>query len=294
MNNSMKFKILYLLLALSMSKTLWGVTITTGHSFTNSEQVTAQKMNDMINNATITSIQNSDIADGAIGNSKLGANSVTTDKILDGTILGADIANRTLSNSLYATNSVDEIALSTNIFFRAGFLSLSNATLLFSANQIPYSALPVGTVTNTSPTIITNVFLTAEIPATANAWTNLVSITFPFTNGMVSVSGRIDLKSKDSTITTGKGARLISITPGATNTLVETSGMTGNQVGPALSVQWMGTIVSTNTFIIQGISVTGDPNLVWGGNAKDYYLSPVGTGAGGTNGTSLLIMRIPP
>ena len=47
-----------------------------------------------------------DIGNGAITNAKLAADSVTTDKILDGTIVTADIADKAVTNAKLAADSV--------------------------------------------------------------------------------------------------------------------------------------------------------------------------------------------
>ena len=134
-------------------------TVTTGVTFTTNQLVQYYDLNNAVNNATISAIVSGDITDGTIAAVDLGANSVTTAKVLDGTIIGADIASRTLSTSLYATNSVDDIALSTNQVIRSGFWFFTNVnqsitfngpstTLTFSSNQINWAA--VSGVTNSA------------------------------------------------------------------------------------------------------------------------------------------------
>lgn len=116
-------------------------TITKGYTFTTNEQVTSTKLHLLVDGATLSSITSSDITDGTIALSDMGANSVDSSKIVDASVASADIATRGIATSNVATNAITQIELNTNIFFRTGFLSFSNSTLLHSANQISSTAI---------------------------------------------------------------------------------------------------------------------------------------------------------
>lgn len=146
--NGILFFGLVLTLARIAHETGDAATVTTGVTFTTNQTVQYYHLNNAINNATVSAIVSGDITDGTIANSDLGANCVTTGKVLDETLTGSDILNRTLGSNDYSTNSVDEIALSSNLTFRAGILNMSNATLAVSNNQINAAAV-VG-VTNSA------------------------------------------------------------------------------------------------------------------------------------------------
>lgn len=134
-------------------------TVTTGVTFTTNQLVQYYDLNNAINNASVSDIGSGDITDGTIANVDLGANAVTTQKVLDGNLLGTDLKDRTLTTALYGTNSVDAIGLHTNQDIRSGFWTFTNVnqsvnfngpstTLTFSSNQINWAA--VSGVTNSA------------------------------------------------------------------------------------------------------------------------------------------------
>lgn len=175
-------------------------TITRGYTFSTNELVTSAKLHTLVDSATISGISASDISAGAVGNSQLAANSVTTGKILDGTILGADISARTLNNSLYATGSVDGVAMTNNMAWPASsflyftnastFISFTNATLAFGPNQIPYGALPAGTITNQSVFTSTNLN-THTGSGSALTYTTVAQLSTVGVTGTVTVVGKV-------------------------------------------------------------------------------------------------------
>jgi hypothetical protein len=143
-----------------------------------------------------------------------------------------------------------------------------------------------------NPIIITNSALTTEVAATINAWTNLVTITLPQTNGTVIVTAQAQLKSKDSTASGGQGLRILRLTgSGTVTTNIATEIAAYNATsGIHLYGQWVGNITETNTFVLEGVSSIGSAQLVWGGTSKEYYMPTAGVGTGNTNSTSLTIL----
>jgi hypothetical protein len=140
---------LFALSALMQDPRVGAATVTTGVTFTTNQLVQYYDLNNAVNNATVSDIVSGDITDGTIANVDLGANAVTTQKVLDGNLLGTDLKDRTLTVNLYGTNSVDETALTTNLNFRAGAFVFTNLTsLTFSSNQINWAA--VSGVTNSA------------------------------------------------------------------------------------------------------------------------------------------------
>lgn len=194
-------RILLLLIAL-MALRVEGATLTPGYSFGSSETVTAAKLASLVSSASISGITGADFSDGAVTNAKLGSDAVTTDKILDGTITASDILSRTLTSSIYGTNSVDGVAIATNIQLRAGTflivtnagtaINFTNATLGFSAGQIPASAI-TGIVTNRSNTITTNFNGYTYSSGAGYTWSTVATLTTTATTGSVTVIGRMTI-----------------------------------------------------------------------------------------------------
>jgi hypothetical protein len=144
--------LIFIGLVVSPPNGLNSATVTTGVTFTTNQLVQYYDLNNAINNASVSDINSGDITDGTIATVDLGANSVTTAKVLDGNLLGTDLKDRTLTVNLYGTNSVDGIALHTNQDIRSGTWVLTNinttvnfsgpsTTLTFSSNQINWAAV---------------------------------------------------------------------------------------------------------------------------------------------------------
>lgn len=124
--------------------------ISTGHTFTNGEQVTAAKVNDAINNATLTNIATGDYGNLSITLGKMGANSVNSSKVVDLSLTGGpsgDLASNTVTTVNIATNTFTGVEFSTSVLWPAnGTVSFTNAgvTLAFRNDQIAAAAV-VGT-----------------------------------------------------------------------------------------------------------------------------------------------------
>lgn len=67
-------------------------TITPGETFASGEEVTAARLNNLVSGASITNIQASDIASGAVTEAKIGALAVSSGKIAAGAVSGPKIA----------------------------------------------------------------------------------------------------------------------------------------------------------------------------------------------------------
>ena len=174
-----------ILIAITHPRSSESATVTTGYTFTSGEtNITHTKLNNAVNNATISAIVGADITDGTIATADLGANSVTTAKILDGTIAGADIASRTITSGLIATGAVTGVELATNIDFRAGIyyftnantvVNFTNAVLNFQTGQIPAGAITNAYATSKS-VVLSNLVSDITMPA-AGIWTNVFTYT---------------------------------------------------------------------------------------------------------------------
>jgi hypothetical protein len=250
-------------------------TVTTGVTFTTNQLVQYYDLNNAINNASVSDIGSGDITDGTIANVDLGANAVTTQKVLDGTLLGTDMANRTILGINVATNAIDGIGLSSNIVFRSGDYYFTNinttvkfngpsTTLSFASNQINWAA--VSGVTNSAGAA------DAGKVVKLNDSGILDSTFTPFTKSFVSAA---------QTITAG-GALTIAHSMGGMPTLVQarikcTSGDMGYSVGDELIIPVGSGDAGGNT----GISVVTDAtNLVlrYGSAATSIQVLNKGTG----------------
>jgi len=200
--NKMKKILLILLTILTLQS--HGATITRGYTFSTNEIVTAAKLHTLVDSATISTIATADISALAINNGLLGANAVTTDKILDAKILGADIANLTLTGGLMVTGTVTAVQLSTNLNFGAGYYAFTNnpttvnfgganTSLIFSnASSIIWGTgqIPISTISGLflSSIVQTN-FTSASGGVPANTWVTIATLTTTKTNGTVTVMG---------------------------------------------------------------------------------------------------------
>jgi hypothetical protein len=249
-------------------------TVTTGVTFTTNQTVQYYHLNDAVNNATVSDIVSGDITDGTIAAVDLGANSVTTAKILDATIATGDIANRTIIAGNIATNTLTETELFTNLNFRSGTLTFSNmVTLVFSNGQIASTAVaaisntvgtanantivktgPLGTIDRSlmvgGSSILSSNLATATGHASANTFTNIASLTTTATNGMVIITAR-------AISSTGGGMQYIRIRDADTNA-VEVSSNTIGTGNPALQCTLIDSLSgATKTYFLDVSSSAG-------------------------------------
>lgn len=68
-------------------------TVTKGKTFTSTETVTSDKLHQLVDSATVTSIATADLSDGAVTAAKLAANAVTTAKMADDNVTTDKIAD---------------------------------------------------------------------------------------------------------------------------------------------------------------------------------------------------------
>ncbi len=274
-------------------------TLTKGYTFATNELVTAAKLHSLVDSATIAGIVSADITDGTIANGDLGANSVTTDKILDATITGADLSNRTITATQIATNAITGIELSTNIDFRSGTYTFTNAnvsvnftnsTLGFSAGQIPVSALGTGIVTN--GTIVgSTTYLPANVSVTTS-YQDLIVVTNGQTSGVVGVSALGTLIHNNNQIA-GIGFRLLEVNfpSRSTTSTVATAycELTANtQLGNSLSIPNIyRTATATNIYVLQGVAGQAFGNFANSGTSSAVTTFAI------SNGTYVSTLKIP-
>ncbi len=235
-----------------------------GHSFTPSEQVTSDKLNNLVSNATISGIVSSEITDLTIATGDIANQAITAAKIADSTITTGKIANRAITTGLIATGAVTEIELSTNITFRPGFLvftnmvgvtfsnqqlgaewsvSVSNTVGVADANKLVRTrstgaidrSLLVGSTLVTSSN---RVFAVGN--ASANVWTNIISLTTTATNGTVMLTA-------NAISDTGGGQQYIRIRDLQTNAISQSSHTigTGNPVQNVILIDTLSGVPKT-------------------------------------------------
>lgn len=198
-------------------------TVSRGYTFGSTEQVTNTKLHTLVDGSTVTGITGSDMANGTVGNTQLGQNSVTSNKIANASIIGANILDRTLTSSLYATNSVDGIALNTNITFRAGILDLTLPTLtfanrvftstLYATNSVDEIALNTnitfrtGTLNFSAATLtFANRIFTSSLYATNSVDGIALNTNLTFRTGTLNATNAILLLDVNNAVTTSAGA----------------------------------------------------------------------------------------
>lgn len=128
-------------------------TVTKGRTFVSGETVTPEKLNELVDNATVAAIQTADIADGQITNAKVSdsaaialsklatgalptAITVASANIVDGTIVNADInASAAIAGSKLADTSVGPAKLSQPY-------TLATAQASTSGTSIDFTGIP--------------------------------------------------------------------------------------------------------------------------------------------------------
>ena len=270
-----RFLLLFLILSAFSAQ---AATITRGKTFTDTETVTASKLHQLVDSATISGISASDLSDGIISNAKLGANAVTTEKITDGTIATADLADYSLTTAKYSTNSVTGAALITNlehraqtylIFTNAGTrLNFTNATLAFGSGQISGSAIASGTFVTNSGITTRTTYLSADV-ASATAYANILKVTNT-TLGATRIITANALFSDDDVSTAEATAfcRLLEVAfPGQGTTNVIASAGSGSGTGFFFDQSFCMTTsrpaTTTNIYIIQGMDNAGATGAKW-------------------------------
>lgn len=280
--------------------------LTTGHTWTNGEVMTHTKLNQMVNEGTVTNITTGDISDLANTLAKQAADSVNSSKIVNLSIVGGvggDIAYGTIesTNILAATFNGREFGTT---------LSFTNATtaLNFNTNQIlaPYvqgtnafvGASHAGYVPKLNangkidPTLYyapTNQVTTlAANTAAAGTYSTLASATTSATNGTVFVIGQAIFDDTGTggavvaiRITDGTGAMLAGAADGRTASDPKTVSLTCFAVDTLTG--------ATKTYNLQGVAAGAAAGRNWmmtGQSAQQAY-------AGLTNGTRIAVIEIP-
>lgn len=180
-------------------------TLTSGHTWTNSELVTAAKLNDQFNSGSISAIQGSDISAGAIGNSQMAANSISGNNIQSLTIPGGDLINYTLTSTQVATNGLMGWNLNptftllpsftftfTNGTFNMGnsamTINLSNSVIQVSSNQIPLYG--VNGAVSGSLALSSNINGYSYTSGAGYTYSTILQMNTTFTTGSVHVIGK--------------------------------------------------------------------------------------------------------
>ena len=130
-------------------------------AITNAKLAAGSVTTDKILDGTIAT---ADIKDAAVTNAKLAAGSVTTDKILDGTIATADIADAAVTNAKLAAGSVttDKILDGTIVTADIADAAVTNAKL--AANSVTTDKILDGTIVTAdiADAAVTNAKLAAD------------------------------------------------------------------------------------------------------------------------------------
>jgi len=74
-------------------------TVSKGRTFVSGETVTPAKLNELVDNATVTAIQTADISDSQITTAKIADANVTTAKIADANVTAAKISNNAVETA---------------------------------------------------------------------------------------------------------------------------------------------------------------------------------------------------
>lgn len=82
-------------------------TVTKGRTFVSGETVTPAKLNELVDNATVTAIQTDNISDSQITTAKIADANVTTAKIADANVTTAKIADANVTAAKIANNAVE-------------------------------------------------------------------------------------------------------------------------------------------------------------------------------------------
>jgi len=270
-------------------------TVTTGHTFSTNELVTHTKLNNAINNATVGSIVSADITDGTIGNGDLGANAVTTDKVLDGTLTGSDLASRTIASSNVATNAITEIELNTNLTFRAGTLNFSSATLTFGAGQISAGSVASGTFITNGQISATTTYLPADVNS-STTYQTILTVTNGVTSGTRLVSANALFADDNASSSEAVSyARLLEVNlAGTVTNVIASSGRAQDSGGTYFDQSHSmppvaRTASATNIYILQGMDDVGGTGSKWR-NAGTSVKSP---NPAFSNATYITIMTLP-
>lgn len=208
----MKTKIIILALFL-ISLRADAALLSAGYSFTNGEQVTALKLNNLVTGGSVSVIQYGDIDTNAVGTVNIIAGSVTSQKILSGTILAGNIAQRTILGANMATNSISGTELGYNVSFghTGGVIGPNiwcftndlttvkfdgpSTTLVFTNGQIPAASV-ANVVTNgqSLASLVSTNLPSATGSGSTYTWATILTLQTTAANGAVHVDATVTAK----------------------------------------------------------------------------------------------------
>lgn len=121
-----------------------GAGMSTGHTWTNGELMTATKLNLMVNGGTVTNITTGDFADLAVTLSKMAADSVNSSKIVNNSVTGGasgDLATNTVTTQNILAGSLTGREFTNTVNFATGTYNFTNSSVNFTADTIASSAI---------------------------------------------------------------------------------------------------------------------------------------------------------
>ena len=271
-------------------------TITTGYTFSSGEtNITHTKLNNAINNATISGITSSDIQDGAVTSAKLAAGAVSGITLGTNVVTGGvsgNIALNTITTTNMANGTLIGVEVSTAFDFRAnsvvGFTNSGTTVRLLNGaiNSAAVLATNAGgaSATNFIPRLNSAGVLDPSLfYASSNkqalasgdnnvttGWLSLASITTVATNGNLTILGQAVFDRNGGGNGAPLGIRLIGPTTnvlGATAMDEGTGG--GNFNTGTLTCQATDVLAGvTRTYTLQGIGKTAAGTWILNGSAN--------------------------
>ena len=268
-----------------------GAGMATGHTWTNAEIITHTKLNQMVNEGTVTNITTGDIADLANTLAKQAADSVNSSKVVNNSLLGGasgDLATNTVTTQNILIGSFNGTEFSNSVVFATGTYNWTNAiTLNFSSNQIASAA--VLAITNrvsaaaasnqvikaTEAGYLATSFLNIErggavlstnILITA-AYQTLASFTTTNTAGTIMIWASV---SRQITGAGDLGVWGIQIYNGSSPLSSATADdVGGDSEAATLNCHWVGDLTAATTFSVRGISAAAVADDVFCGGTTN-------------------------
>jgi len=201
-------------------------TLTKGQTFAGAETVTATKLNNLVDNATIANIVNADIGAGAaIALSKLATGALPTGitvdsaNIVDGTIVDADVsAAAAIGLSKLATGALPTgiTVASANIVDGTIVNADINASAAIALSKLATGALPTA-ITVASANIVDGTIVNADVSASAAIAGTKVAPDFGAQNvvttgtlgaGATTLGGNLTLGDNNIVAGTGAGTKI--------------------------------------------------------------------------------------
>jgi len=257
-------------------------TLQKGHTFAGSDEVTAEKLNDLVDEATISGIVNADIAAGAaIAHAKLA--NITSGRVLMGnssnvptaTVVNGDVTISSSGVTSIATGAVVTAGIAddavTNAKIADGTIDNSNinASAAIALSKLATGALPSG-ITVASANLVDETIVNADVSASAAIAGSKISPAF---TANLTTTGTI----------TASGGTIASETSGSS--VVRTSRASTDATGPQVNFRKSrGTQTSRQTAVDQ--DVVGDITFQAFGGTADHECARIRARVDGTCGDS--------